>query len=62
MNLAKALGVGALGLLAISGWTLWNNFTNKRTPPTKDEVLQIMESGRQEFYPVLVKIATFVEK
>ena len=35
MNLAKAIGVGALGLLAISGLTLWNNIKNKRPPPSK---------------------------
>ena len=35
MNLAKAIGVGALGLLAVSGWTLWNNMVNKKKPPTK---------------------------
>ena len=47
MNLAKAIGVGALGLLAVSGWTLWNNITNKKQPPSKDEILEILETVRQ---------------
>ena len=39
MNLAKAIGVGVLGLLAIGGWTFWSNLNNKRPPPTKEEIL-----------------------
>lgn len=46
MNLAKAIGVGALGLMAVSGWTLWNNLMNKKEPPTKEEVLRILETAR----------------
>ena len=39
MNIAKAIGIGTLGLLAVSGWTFWNNARNKKQPPTKEETL-----------------------
>jgi hypothetical protein len=42
MNLAKAIGVGALGLLAISGWTFLSNLRNKRPPPTKEDTLEVL--------------------
>jgi hypothetical protein len=47
-------------LLAVSGWTLWSNYSNKKKPPTKEETLEILEQVRQEFYPILIKIADFV--
>jgi len=42
MNIARAIGVGALGILAISGWTYFTNLRNKRPPPTKQETLEIL--------------------
>ena len=60
MNLAKVVGLGALGLLAISGWTLWGNINNKRQLPTHQETLEILEEVRQQFFPVLIKIANLV--
>lgn len=36
MNLARAIGVGALGLLAIGGWKVLNAFTNKKKLPSKE--------------------------
>ena len=62
MNLAKAIGVGALSLLAIGGWKMFSNFSGRKRLPTKEETHEILETVRQEFYPILIKIADFVAK
>ena len=60
MNIAKALGMGALGLLAWGGWQLFSGLAENHKVPTKQETLEILETVRIEFYPVLIKIADFV--
>ena len=62
MNLFRALGVGALSLIAIGGWRYLGNLQRKSQLPSKEETLTILETIRQEFYPVLVKIADFVAR
>lgn len=63
MNLVKALGLGTLSLLVgIGGWKLFSKANSKASVPTKEETLEILETIRQEFYPILIKIADLVEK
>ena len=38
------------------------NLQRKSQLPSKEETLTILETIRQEFYPVLVKIADFVAR
>lgn len=60
MNLIKALGLGAVSLLAISGWRYLGGLQRKSQLPSKEETLAVLENIRREFYPVLIKIAEFV--
>lgn len=62
MNLFRALGVGALSLLAIGGWRYLGSLQRKSQLPSKEETLTILETIRLQFYPVLVKIADYVAR
>jgi hypothetical protein len=62
MNLIRALGVGAVSLLAIGGWHYFGNLQRRAQLPSKEQTLSVLEDIRREFYPVLVKIADLVTK
>jgi hypothetical protein len=62
MNLIRALGVGAVSLLAIGGWRYLGNLQKRSQLPSKEETLTVLENIRREFYPVLVKIADLVTR
>lgn len=60
MNLIRALGLGAVSLLAIGGWRFLGGLQKSSQLPSKEETLTVLENIRREFYPVLIKIAEFV--
>lgn len=62
MNLIRALGVGAVSLLAIGGWRYFDSLKKRAQLPSKEETLTVLENIRREFYPVLVKIADLVTR
>ena len=43
MNLVKAIGVGALGLLAVSGIRMLTGLSKQAKLPSKEETLLILE-------------------
>jgi hypothetical protein len=45
MNLGRAIGLGTLGFLAVSGLALWNNIRNHHVI-SKEEVLVTLETAR----------------
>ena len=62
MNLVKAIGVGALGLLAVSGIRMLTGMSKQAKLPSKEETLLILEEVRREYYPLLIDIADYVAK
>jgi|LakMenE01Jun11ns_1017448.scaffolds.fasta_scaffold8249182_1 hypothetical protein len=62
MNLIRALGVGAVSLLAIGGWRYLGALKKRSQLPSKEETLTVLENIRREFYPVLVKMAEMVTR